>query len=73
VVVDEQGRWIERSAKAALFAFLLFLAFPLADLLGSPPGAAHLALVLAGVAAFVTVYLRLMLVPGPPAARSGPG
>lgn len=62
--MDEQERWIERSAKAALFAFLLFLGFPLADLLGSPPGAGHLALVLAGVAAFVAVYLRLMLSPG---------
>jgi two-component system, NarL family, sensor histidine kinase DesK len=67
--VDEQGRWIERSANAALFAFLLFLAFPLAELLGSPPDAAHLTLVLAGVAAFVAVYLRLMLSSDKEAAR----
>ncbi len=67
--MDEQGRWIERSANAALFAFLLFLAFPLADLLGSPPGATHLALVLAGVAAFVAVYLLLMLSSGQQVAQ----
>jgi two-component system, NarL family, sensor histidine kinase DesK len=67
--VDAQEGWIERSAKAALYAFLLFLAFPLADLLDSPPGSAHLTLVLAGLVAFLAIYLRLMLRPGQQAAR----
>lgn len=47
----------------ALVVFLLFLGFPLADLLGDPPSAPHLVLVVAGVAAFVAVYLRVMLAP----------
>ena len=47
----------------ALVVFVLFLGFPLADLFGYPPSAAHIALVVAGVAAFVVVYVRVMLSP----------
>jgi two-component system, NarL family, sensor histidine kinase DesK len=45
----------------ALFAFLLFLGFPLADFLQGDPSAVHLALVLAALVAFVGAYLRIML------------
>jgi two-component system sensor histidine kinase DesK len=50
----------------ALFAFLLFLGFPLADLLQGDPSPAHLVAVLAGLAVFVGLYLRTMLAPHPP-------
>jgi two-component system sensor histidine kinase DesK len=61
--VSEDERWIERSGRAALLAFLLFLGFPLAELLDAPPEPARLALVLAGLAGFVALYLRLMVKP----------
>jgi two-component system sensor histidine kinase DesK len=50
----------------ALIAFLLFLGFPLHVLLASGPATGHLILVLAGLTAFVAVYLRLMLAPRSP-------
>jgi two-component system sensor histidine kinase DesK len=49
----------------ALFAFLGFLGFPLADFLQHDPSPLHLALVLAALAAFVGLYLRTMLAPHP--------
>src|SRR5207248_10630801 len=61
----------EWSGRAALLAFLLFLYFPLSDLVASPPGTAHYALVVAGVAAFVAVYLSLMLASATPLATPG--
>jgi two-component system sensor histidine kinase DesK len=60
VSVNRDTRWIEWSGTGALLVFLLFLGFPLWDVFHSPPGAAHLALVLAGVALFVGAYLWLM-------------
>ena len=50
----------------ALFAFLLFLGFPLAHFIGDDPPAVELVPVLAGLAAFVAVYLRVMLRPHAP-------
>jgi two-component system, NarL family, sensor histidine kinase DesK len=63
---DEPPATLGPGGFAALLLFLLFLGFPLADLLGDTPGAAHLVLVLAGVAAFVAIYLRLMHAPREP-------
>jgi two-component system sensor histidine kinase DesK len=70
VSVREAGwRWAW-SGRAALLAFLLFLYFPLADLLGrAGVSDLHRALVLAGVALFVAVYLSLMWVGAQPLAR----
>jgi two-component system sensor histidine kinase DesK len=53
-----------RSAYGALFGFLAFIGFPLADLASDPPGTAELVVVVAGVAAFAAIYLWLMM-PGP--------
>src|SRR4051794_8720134 len=50
----------------ALAAFLLMLGFPLAHVLENPPGALHLAIVLAALAVFVALYLAVMLVPRDP-------
>jgi two-component system sensor histidine kinase DesK len=47
----------------ALLAFLLFLGFPARVMLASDLPAAHKALVLAALAAFVAIYLRVMLAP----------
>jgi two-component system, NarL family, sensor histidine kinase DesK len=47
----------------ALVAFLFMLGFPLAHMLRQPPGTAHVALVCAGLAVFVALYLAVMLVP----------
>jgi two-component system, NarL family, sensor histidine kinase DesK len=44
----------------ALLAFLLFLGFPLRVFLQADPGPVHAVLVLAGLAAFVAIYLRVM-------------
>jgi two-component system sensor histidine kinase DesK len=50
-----------RAGSVALVAFLLFVAFPLADMLDRPPGTAHVVAVLAALAVYVTVYLRVMI------------
>ncbi len=50
----------------ALFAFLLFLGFPVADFLRSDPSPAHIVLVVAALVAFVGLYLRVMLAPHAP-------
>lgn len=62
-------RWSERSGDVALVAFLLFLIFPVRELLDSSAGTAHVVLVLAGLAAFVGVYLSLMTGPARPFSR----
>jgi two-component system, NarL family, sensor histidine kinase DesK len=53
-------------ATVALFAFLLFLGFPIRVVLREPPGTVHAVLVLAAVAVFVALYLRVMLAPRTP-------
>jgi two-component system, NarL family, sensor histidine kinase DesK len=50
----------------ALFAFLLFLGFPVVDFLQGDPSATHLALTVAALVAFVGIYLRVMLAAHPP-------
>jgi two-component system sensor histidine kinase DesK len=55
--------WRGTGATVALFAFLLFLGFPLAHVVGHPPAPWHLVLVLAALAAFVVLYLRIMWAP----------
>jgi two-component system, NarL family, sensor histidine kinase DesK len=52
-----------RAGSVALVAFLLFVAFPLADMFDDPPGPAHVAVVLAALAVYVAVYLRVMVAP----------
>jgi two-component system, NarL family, sensor histidine kinase DesK len=69
VSVNADLRWVERSGYAALIAFLLFLFFPVRDLLDSSAGAAHVALVLTGVGAFVALYLSLMMAAPTPITR----
>jgi two-component system sensor histidine kinase DesK len=59
----------EWSGFGALLIFLLFLYFPIAELLDSDAGAEHRALVLAAVAAFLALYLSLMLRPAEPLRR----
>jgi two-component system, NarL family, sensor histidine kinase DesK len=65
--VNDERYWLsfERSGRAALLAFLLFLAFPLADLLHAHLGAIHVGLVVSGAAVFVAVYLWLMRTTAP--------
>jgi two-component system sensor histidine kinase DesK len=46
----------------ALLAFLLFLGFPLRVFLRADTGTVHVLLVLGALAAFVSIYLRIMLV-----------
>jgi two-component system sensor histidine kinase DesK len=50
----------------ALFAFLLFLGFPLRVMLHDGLGTAHVVAVLAALVAFVAVYLRVMVAPRDP-------
>jgi two-component system sensor histidine kinase DesK len=58
---DEPPALLGPGGTVALVAFLLFVAFPLADMLDHPPGTAHAAVVLAALAAYVAVYLRVMI------------
>jgi two-component system, NarL family, sensor histidine kinase DesK len=69
VSVNAELQWSARSGDVALFAFLLFLYFPIRDLLDSSAGATHVVLVLAGLALFVALYLSLMLVSTTPFGR----
>jgi two-component system, NarL family, sensor histidine kinase DesK len=69
VGVNADLRWVERSGYAALFAFLLFLYFPVRDLLESSAGTAHVALVLSGLGVFVGLYLSLMMAAPTPFVR----
>jgi two-component system, NarL family, sensor histidine kinase DesK len=69
VDVNADLRWVERSGYAALFAFLLFLYFPVRELLDSSAGTAHVALVLIGLAVFVSLYLSLMMTSPTPFTR----
>jgi two-component system sensor histidine kinase DesK len=62
-------RRFEQSGNAALLAFLLFLYFPIADVLDGPLATPHLVLVLVAVGVFVAVYLSLMLQPADPLSR----
>jgi two-component system sensor histidine kinase DesK len=59
----DTSRWIERSGRGSLLAFLLFLVFPLGDLATSSLSAAHIAVVVVAATAFVACYLALMWSP----------
>jgi two-component system, NarL family, sensor histidine kinase DesK len=61
--VEDEDLWVGRSGRGALLAFLLFLAFPFSHLIHSPPGTAHLGLVVVAATVFVAVYLRVMWTP----------
>jgi two-component system, NarL family, sensor histidine kinase DesK len=60
---DEPPAHLGTGGAVALGVFLVFLGFPLTDMLEAPPGTAHLVAALAGLALFVAVYLRVMLAP----------
>src|SRR4051812_27888510 len=64
---DHADPELGRGAGVALVVFLAFIGFPVVQMLSSSAGAAHKALVLALVAAFVATYLWTMVTTPAPA------